>query len=530
MGSTAAAVPPSSSARREQSSALPVRSNDRSFAAANTNGNRKKHLSGERLVTKLRLSKPLMLREGTTVYDASLKMAKTRVDVVLLTDTQGLLSSIVTKKDISTQVIAKGLQVEQTTMAHIMTRSPTCVISDSIAFEALQKMVRGKSRRFPLVDNGKVIGMLDIAKCLYDAILRLEMALDKESAIAAAVEGTEPQLGRNFKAPYDSVRTLFERICKPSLSTIVTEDAKVVIVSPSDSVYVATQRMREFQVNYVLVTTGKAVQGIFSSNDVLMCVVSQNLSPELTPVEKVMGPNPGYFTLDMPILDALHVRHGCSFLHFPVRDGEQIVACLDLLHLTHAVIQLVEGGNETANDGANELMQMFWDFALGLEPRDDKVDSDRFVHEEASEETGDGRSTNSPIVATSFDFKLQDRTGRVHRFTFGSESLDGLVSCVRQRLSIDEKDVIQLLYEDEEGDQVMLTMDTDLACAVLSARSVGLKVLKLHIEVKSKTGVFKPLEEPRPRSMNVWLSKIGFMAGAVGGGAAVMACLKRSRE
>lgn len=49
-------------------------------------------------MSKLRLSKPLTLPEGMTVYDASLKMAARRVDAVLLTDTQGMLSGIVTNK------------------------------------------------------------------------------------------------------------------------------------------------------------------------------------------------------------------------------------------------------------------------------------------------------------------------------------------------------------------------------------------------------------------------------------------------
>lgn len=58
--------------------------------------------------------------------------------------------------------------------------------------------ILGKFRHLPVVENGEVIAMLDIAKCLYDAISRLEKAAEKGSAIAAAVEGVERQLGGNF--------------------------------------------------------------------------------------------------------------------------------------------------------------------------------------------------------------------------------------------------------------------------------------------------------------------------------------------
>ena len=56
----------------------------------------------------------------------------------------------------------------------------------------------GKFRHLPVVENGEVIALLDITKCLYDAISRMEKAAEQGSAIAAAVEGVERQMGNNF--------------------------------------------------------------------------------------------------------------------------------------------------------------------------------------------------------------------------------------------------------------------------------------------------------------------------------------------
>lgn len=53
----------------------------------------------------------------------------------------------------------------------------------------------GKFRHLPVVEKGEVIALLDIAKCLYDAIARLERAAEKGKAIAAAVEGVEKHWG-----------------------------------------------------------------------------------------------------------------------------------------------------------------------------------------------------------------------------------------------------------------------------------------------------------------------------------------------
>jgi hypothetical protein len=48
------------------------------------------------------------------------------------------------------------------------------------------------------VENGEVIAMLDITKCLYDAISRLEKAIEEGIALAAAVGGVEGLVGGNL--------------------------------------------------------------------------------------------------------------------------------------------------------------------------------------------------------------------------------------------------------------------------------------------------------------------------------------------
>ncbi|KAF3782246.1 CBS domain-containing protein [Nymphaea thermarum] len=471
-------------------------------------------LGGERTVKKLRLSKALTIPEGTTVSDACRRMATRRVDAVLLTDSNALLSGIVTDKawfyfyyfsfmgvllaDIATRVIAEGLRPEQTIVSKIMTRNPVFVNADSLAIEALQKMVQGKFRHLPVVENGEVIALLDITKCLYDAISKMERAAEKGSAIAAAVEGVERQWGSNFSGPYAFIETLRERMFKPSLSTIVTDNTRVATVLPSDPVYVATKRMREFRVNSVIIVNGNKPQGILTSKDVLMRVVAQNLSPELTLVEKVMTQNPECATLQTTILDALHIMHDGKFLHLPVVDKDGCpVACVDVLQITHAAISMatdgqVEGSAGAVNDVANTMMQKFWDSALALEPPEDGFETQRHYFDVSGFMASDGAETSRSTypslgLGNNFTFKFEDQNGHVHRFNCGSESLGELVSAVMQRIGydVDQPHRPQLLYEDDEGDRVLLTNDSDLAGAISHARLAGLKVLRLRLEYPS---------------------------------------------
>ncbi|KAL3630227.1 CBS domain-containing protein cbscbspb3 [Castilleja foliolosa] len=492
----------------------------------------------ERTVKNLRLSKALTIPEGTTVLDACRRMAARRVDAVLLTDANALLSGIVTDKDIATRVIAEELRPDQTTIAKVMTRNPIFVNSDSLAIDALQKMVQGKFRHLPVVENGEVIALLDITKCLYDAISRMEKAAEQGSAIAAAVEGVERQFGSNFSAPTAFIETLRERMFKPSLSTIISENTRVATVSPSDPVYVAAKRMRELRVNSVLIMTGSNIQGILTSKDILMRVVAQNLPPELTLVEKVMTPSPEYATLETTILEALHIMRNKKFLHLPVVDKDGCVAaCLDVLQITHAAISMVESSSDTANDVANTVMQNFWDSALNLEPADDcDTHSEISMSQYVTSEGADHPKSTYPSLGlgNSFSFKFKDHKGRVHRFNFGTESLVELVSAVVQRMGANSDQPPQLLYEDDEGDKVLLTTDGDLVSAVTHARSAGLKVLRLHLEYfdsseETEKMVLSEKIETAEKGGSMSLGYYGMFAGAVGlTSIGVMVYMKRS--
>ncbi|XP_074320982.1 CBS domain-containing protein CBSCBSPB3-like [Silene latifolia] len=438
---------------------------------------------GERTVKKLKLSKALTIPEGTSVSDACRRMAARRVDAVLLTDSNALLSGICTDKDIATRVLAEELRPDQTVVSKVMTRNPIFVTSDTLAIEALQKMVQGKFRHLPVVENGEVIALLDITRCLYDAISRMEKTAEQGSVIAAAVEGVDYQKGNNSNAPAAFIETLRERMFKPSLSTIITENIKAATVSPSDPVYVAAKKMRDARVNSVVVTSSGKVMGILTSRDILMRVVAPNLSPELTLVEKVMTANPECANVDITILEALRIMHDGKFLHLPVldRDGS-IVACVDVLQLTHAAISMVESSSGAMNEMATTMMQKFWDSALALEAPED-TDS----HSEMSTALMNSEGTEGKYPSfgpgTSFSFKFKDLNGSVHRFNFGTESLDELMTAVVQRIGSSENaSRPQLLYQDDESDKVLLTCDADLMGAVLHARSVGQKVLRLYVE------------------------------------------------
>ncbi|XVF49596.1 hypothetical protein PTKIN_Ptkin04bG0025800 [Pterospermum kingtungense] len=486
-------------------------SSRRSLSMANLSGRRKKSdnggsdsgrrllpssrtpmgLAGERTVKRLRLSKALTVPENTNIHEACRRMAARRVDALLLTDSNALLCGILTDKDIATRVIARELNLMDTPVSKVMTKNPVFVLSDTLAVEALQKMVQGKFRHLPVVENGEVIALLDIAKCLYDAIARMERAAEKGKAIAAAVEGVEKNWGTSLSGQNTFIETLRERMFKPSLSTIITDNTKIVTVSPDETVLATAKKMLESRLNSAVVTVENKPRGILTSKDILMRVIAQNLPPDTTLVEKVMTPNPECATVDTPIVDALHTMHDGKFLHLPVldRDGE-IVGVIDVISITHAAVATVTQVGSTPginNEAATSMMQKFWDSAMALPPHedDDETRSDNSL-KLASESAETGRSLPYPSsnLPNTFGFKIQDKRGRMHRFTCDTRSMTDLITAILQRLEddIDRNRVPQILYEDEDHDKVVLASDNDLAAAVEHAKLAGWKGLRLHLD------------------------------------------------
>ncbi|KAI4319020.1 hypothetical protein MLD38_032670 [Melastoma candidum] len=495
-------------------------------------------LAGERTVKRLRLSKALTVPETTNIYEACRRMAARRVDALLLTDSNALLCGILTDKDITTRVIARELNLEETPVSKVMTRNPTFVLSDTLAVEALQKMVQGKFRHLPVVENGEVIALLDIAKCLYDAIARMERAAEKGKAIAAAVEGVEKNWGTAISGPNTFIETLRERMFRPSLSTIISENSKLVTVSPTDTVLTTAKKMLECRSSSAIITVEDKPRGILTSRDILMRVVAQNLPAESTSVEQVMTPNPECATIDTPIVDALHTMHEGKFLHLPVVNREgNIVAVVDVIHTTHAAVATVGSSAGVTNETTSGMIQKFWDSAMASCPTDDDDDnrsegSLKFASEGG--ETGRSLSYLASNVPNVFSFKIEDKKGRMHRFNCETRSMADVISAIIQRVGddIDQNNLPQILYEDEDRDKVVLASDGDLMAAVDHARSAGWKGLRLHLDY---SGASRRRRGPNAGEMayaesDAWATAYSTVAAgaALVAGLGVLAYLKRA--
>jgi hypothetical protein len=93
----------------------------------------------------------------------------------------------------------------------------------------LMSVSTGNFRHLPVVENGEVIALLDIAKCLYDAIARLERAAEKGKAIAAAVEGVEKHWGTSISGWWSYLEYLIIWFCEIYLD--ILQKTKFILCS-----------------------------------------------------------------------------------------------------------------------------------------------------------------------------------------------------------------------------------------------------------------------------------------------------------
>jgi CBS domain-containing protein len=106
---------------------------------------------------------PLTLRPSATVKFACECMRKHKVGAVLVTDEEKHLLGIFTGRDAVGRVLADGKDAKKTKLAEVMTPMPHSVPPERSAIEALRLMHGMGCRYIPIVEDGKVKGVVSKA-------------------------------------------------------------------------------------------------------------------------------------------------------------------------------------------------------------------------------------------------------------------------------------------------------------------------------------------------------------------------------
>lgn len=114
------------------------------------------------------------VRSGDMVVEALRQMRDNRVRAVLVID-DGVLVGIVTLGDCAIKVLLPGLDAKQTPVGQVMTGNPVTVKPNDPLEGCMAMMAERGYRHLPVLDAGKVVGVISIGEVVKDIIRDLKL-------------------------------------------------------------------------------------------------------------------------------------------------------------------------------------------------------------------------------------------------------------------------------------------------------------------------------------------------------------------
>src|SRR5689334_17574009 len=109
--------------------------------------------------TVMEQKKLLTAPSETTVREAAKMLARRKVGAVMVVENQNLVG-IFTERDAVFRVIAQGRDPQTTRLADVMTTAPQTIHPDKSFGCALLVMYENGFRHLPVIENGKVVGIV----------------------------------------------------------------------------------------------------------------------------------------------------------------------------------------------------------------------------------------------------------------------------------------------------------------------------------------------------------------------------------
>ena len=129
-------------------------------------------------ILKLKPSGVISIRSDVPVLDALKLLADKDVGAVLVMDGSRLVG-IVSERDYARKVELKGRSSRDTPVSEIMTPEVVCVTPTQTNEECMALMTEKRARHLPVIDNGRVVGVLSIGDLVKDAISEQQFIIEQ---------------------------------------------------------------------------------------------------------------------------------------------------------------------------------------------------------------------------------------------------------------------------------------------------------------------------------------------------------------
>lgn len=114
------------------------------------------------------------IEPGASLGTATRLLAEKRIGAVLILGADRYIAGIISERDIVRALGERGAAALDETVASIMTRKvETCTVSESVA-TIMERMTAGKFRHMPVVENGRLAGLVSIGDIVKHRLLQME--------------------------------------------------------------------------------------------------------------------------------------------------------------------------------------------------------------------------------------------------------------------------------------------------------------------------------------------------------------------
>jgi CBS domain-containing protein len=116
-------------------------------------------MTNRRMDEIIRHQRPVTMPTTASVREACAEMHKNSIGAVLVTDAKGGLAGIFTGRDL-VRIVADGKSAETTVLHSAMTANPHTMPPGNHAIDALRVMRDGGFRHMPVVEEGRIMGIV----------------------------------------------------------------------------------------------------------------------------------------------------------------------------------------------------------------------------------------------------------------------------------------------------------------------------------------------------------------------------------
>ncbi len=115
-----------------------------------------------RQILKAKGQNVVTVRQDTTIRDVVATLARERIGVVIVSDDGEAVAGILSERDIIKGLAENGPKLLDLAARDLMTRSFTPAKVDMSILHVLDTMTQGRFRHMPVIDNGKLAGLVSI--------------------------------------------------------------------------------------------------------------------------------------------------------------------------------------------------------------------------------------------------------------------------------------------------------------------------------------------------------------------------------